>query len=75
MSKQTMQIYISNGPLESIKWKNRTLIKPVSIISFLLEKKLIKVKDLSKKIDVRDLEDLFKDKEKLFFCDVENELI
>ena len=35
----------------------------------------IELKDLSKKINARDLEDLHKDKESLFFCDVEKELM
>lgn len=41
------------------------------------EKALIdnELKDLSKKINARDLEDLHKDKESLFFCDVEKELM
>lgn len=47
---------LSNGDLTGSKWKNRTLIKSVSIISFLLKKKLIEMKDISDKIDVRNLD-------------------
>ena len=54
VSKRTIHTCLSNGDLTSSKWKNRTLIKSVSIISFLLKKKLIEMSDVSEKIDVRD---------------------
>ena len=56
VSKRTIQTYISSGQLDSVKWKNKRLIKSVSIISFLLKKKLIEMSDVSEKIDVRDLD-------------------
>lgn len=56
VSKRTIQTYISSGQLDSVKWKNKRLIKSVSIISFLLKKKLIEMSDVSEKIIVRDLD-------------------
>ena len=55
VSKRTIQTYISSGQLDSVKWKNKRLIKSVSVVAFLLKKRLVEMKDVGAFFDVRDI--------------------
>ena len=57
VSKRTVFQYIKNGFFKSSKWKNRRIIDAVSVIGFLIQKRVVernsvKNNDIRKEIEV-----------------------
>ncbi|MER3317168.1 MAG: hypothetical protein RIB79_02645 [Allomuricauda sp.] len=46
MSKRTIFKYLKEGKIRGVKWKNRRLVDSVSVIGFLLEKRVIEYEQL-----------------------------
>ena len=56
VSRRTIFQYLRDGKIKGIKWKNRRLIDSVSVVGFLLNKKVIEVTNLKNKEMVREIE-------------------
>jgi hypothetical protein len=46
VSKRTIFKYLKEGKIRGVKWKNRRLVDSVSVIGFLLEKRVIEYEQL-----------------------------
>jgi hypothetical protein len=56
VSRRTIFQYLRDGKIKGIKWKNRRLIDSVSVVGYLLEKKVFEVNKLHNKEMIRELE-------------------
>ena len=56
VSRRTIFQYLQDGKIKGIKWKNKRLIDSVSVVGFLLNKKVIEVNNLKNKEMVREIE-------------------
>lgn len=56
VSRRTIFQFLKDGKLKGIKWKNRRLIDSVSVMGYLLEKKVIEINKLNNKEMVREIE-------------------
>jgi excisionase family DNA binding protein len=56
VSRRTIFQFLKDGKLKGIKWKNRRLIDSVSVMGYLLEKKVIEINKLNDKEMVREIE-------------------
>ena len=56
VSRRTIFQYLRDGKIKGIKWKNRRLIDSVSVVGYLLEKKVFEVNKLNNKEMIRELE-------------------
>ena len=56
VSKRTVFQYLKDGKIKGIKWKNKRLIDSVSVVGFLLNKKVIEINNLKNKEMVREIE-------------------
>jgi transcriptional antiterminator len=56
VSRRTIFRYLKDGKIKGIKWKNQLLIDSVSILGFLLEKKVFEFNKLNDKEVIREIE-------------------
>jgi len=56
VSRRTIFQYLHDNKIKGIKWKNKRLIDSVSVVGFLLNKKVIEVTNLKNKEMVREIE-------------------
>ena len=56
VSRRTIFQYLHDNKIKGIKWKNKRLIDSVSVVRFLLNKKVIEVTNLKNKEMVREIE-------------------
>ena len=56
VSRRTIFRYLKDGKIKGIKWKNQRLIDSVSILGFLLEKKVFEFNKLNDKEVIREIE-------------------
>jgi len=56
VSRRTIFQYLHDNKIKGIKWKNKRLIDSVSVVGFLLNKKVIEVNKLHNKEMIRELE-------------------
>ena len=56
VSRRTIFQYLQDGKIKGIKWKNKRLIDSVSLVGFLLEKKVIEITKLKNQEMIRELE-------------------
>ena len=56
VSRRTIFQYLHDNKIKGIKWKNKRLIDSVSVLGFLLNKKVIEVTNLKNKEMVREIE-------------------
>ena len=56
VSERTVFQWLKDGKIKGIKWKNKRLIDSVSVVGFLLNKKVIEVTNLKNKEMVREIE-------------------
>ena len=56
VSRRTIFQYLHDNKIKGIKWKNNRLIDSVSVVGFLLNKKVIEVTNLKNKEMVREIE-------------------
>ena len=56
VSRRTIFQYLRDGKIKGIKWKNKKLIDSVSVVGFLLNKKVIEINNLKNKEMVREIE-------------------
>jgi hypothetical protein len=54
--RRTIFQYLHENTIKGIKWKNKRLIDSVSVVGFLLNKKVIEVTNLKNKEMVREIE-------------------
>ena len=56
VSRRTIFQYLHDNKIKGIKWKNKRLIDSVSVVGFLLNKKVIEVTNIKNKEMVREIE-------------------
>ena len=56
VSRRTIFQWLKDGKIKGIKWKNRRLIDSVSVVGYLLHKKVIEVNNLHDKEMIREIE-------------------
>ena len=56
VSERTVFQWLKDGKIKGVKWKGRRLIDSVSVVGFLLNKKVIEVTNLKNKEMVREIE-------------------
>ena len=56
VSRRTIFQYLHDNKIKGIKWKNKRLIDSISVVGFLLNKKVIEVTNLKNKEMVREIE-------------------
>ena len=56
VSRRTIFQYLHDNKIKGIKWKNKRLIDSVSVVGFLVNKKVIEVTNLKNKEMVREIE-------------------
>ena len=56
VSRRTIFQYLHDNKIKGIKWKNKRLHDSVSVVGFLLNKKVIEVTNLKNKEMVREIE-------------------
>ena len=56
VSERTVFQWLKDNKIKGIKWKNKRLIDSVSVVGFLLNKKVIEVTNLKNKEMVREIE-------------------
>ena len=56
VSRRTIFQYLHDNKIKGIKWKNKRLIDSVSVVGYLLEKKVFEVNKLHNKEMIRELE-------------------
>jgi predicted ester cyclase len=56
ISERTVFQWLKDGKIEGVKWKGRRLIDSVSVVGFLLNKKVIEVNNIKNKEMVREIE-------------------
>ena len=56
VSRRTIFQYLHDNKIKGVKWKNKRLIDSVSVVGFLLNKKVIEVTNLKNKEMVREIE-------------------
>ena len=56
VSERTVFQWLKDGKIEGVKWKNRRLINVVSVIGYLLKKKVIEVTQIREREIKRELE-------------------
>ena len=56
VSRRTIFQYLHDNKIKGIKWKNKRLIDSVSVVGFLLNKKVIEVNNIKNKEMVREIE-------------------
>ena len=56
VSRRTIFQYLQDGKIKGIKWKNRRLIDSVSVVGYLLHKKVFEINKLHNKEMIRELE-------------------
>jgi predicted DNA-binding protein (UPF0251 family) len=56
VSRRTIFQYLRDGKLKGIKWKNKRLVDSVSVVGYLLKKKVIEINKLNDKEMIREIE-------------------
>ena len=56
VSERTVFQWLKDGKIKGVKWKGRRLIDSVSVVGFLLNKKVIEVNNIKNKEMVREIE-------------------
>jgi predicted ester cyclase len=56
ISERTVFQWLKDGKIKGVKWKGRRLIDSVSVVGFLLNKKVIEVNNIKNKEMVREIE-------------------
>ena len=56
ISERTVFQWLKDGKIEGVKWKGRRLIDSVSVVGFLLNKKVIEVNNIKNKEMIREIE-------------------
>ena len=56
ISERTVFQWLKDGRIKGVKWKGRRLIDSVSVVGFLLNKKVIEVNNIKNKEMVREIE-------------------
>ena len=56
VSRRTIFQYLHDNKIKGIKWKNKRLIDSVSVVGFLLNKKVIEINNIKNKEMVREIE-------------------
>ena len=56
ISERTVFQWLKDGKIKGVKWKGRRLIDSVSVLGFLLNKKVIEVNNIKNKEMVREIE-------------------
>jgi len=56
VSRRTIFQYLRDGKLKGIKWKNKRLVDSVSVVGYLLNKKVIEINKLNDKEMIREIE-------------------
>ena len=56
VSRRTIFQYLRDGKLKGIKWKNKRLVDSVSVVGYLLNKKVIEINKLNNKEMIREIE-------------------
>lgn len=56
ISERTVFQWLKDGRIKGVKWKGRRLIDSVSVVWFLLNKKVIEVNNIKNKEMVREIE-------------------
>ena len=56
VSERTIFQWLKDKKIQGVKWKNKRLIDSVSVVGFLLNKKVIEVTNLKNKEMVREIE-------------------
>ena len=56
ISERTIFKWLKDGKIQGIKWKNRRLIDSVSVVGYLLHKKVFEINKLNDKEMIRELE-------------------
>lgn len=56
VSRRTIFQYLQDGKIKGIKWKNRRLIDSVSVVGYLLQKKVFEINKLNDKEMIREIE-------------------
>ena len=56
ISERTVFQWLKDGKIKGVKWKGRRLIDSVSVVGFLLNKKVIQVNNIKNKEMVREIE-------------------
>ena len=56
VSRRTIFQYLHDNKIKGIKWKNKRLIDSISVVGFLLNKKVIEVNNIKNKEMVREIE-------------------
>jgi predicted site-specific integrase-resolvase len=56
VSRRTIFQYLRDGKIKGVKWKGRRLIDSVSVVGFLLNKKVIEVNNIKNREMIREIE-------------------
>tara|TARA_B110000971_G_C19921446_1_gene459392 strand:- start:31 stop:324 length:294 start_codon:yes stop_codon:yes gene_type:complete len=56
VSERTVFQWLKDGKIKGVKWKGRRLIDSVSVVGFLLNKKVIEVNNIKNKEMIREIE-------------------
>ena len=56
VSERTVFQWLKDGKVKGVKWKGRRLIDSVSVVGYLLHKKVIEINKLNDKEMIRELE-------------------
>ena len=56
VSERTVFQWLKDGKIKGVKWKGRRLIDSVSVVGFLMNRKMIQVNNIKNKEMVREIE-------------------
>ena len=56
ISERTVFQWLKDGKIKGVKWKGRRLIDSVSVVGFLMNKKVIEINNIKNKEMIREIE-------------------